>query len=176
MQLRCRRRMLLSLAAARSLLGVVEVWFRIVGFLEEPKNTTDLQATTGRTVGVCGIPRSLRPTAAALGSFLRVLAWKGAGRLFPRSSCRVLELMARGSWQGWRTDLTARCRHPFAEPVPRHNFHSAIRLVFVSVLYGATGRRVRATAVQSSNRCDAQTRSRWQLWTRVCGNSQRTGG
>lgn len=98
-QIQCLRRMRQWSAACQGLLGVVRIWSLILSFYE-PRD--------GR---VTGIPREERVRKDDLHAFLQTLAWKCAGKEYPRSTGILLELLRGGTFRGLQTELKRGCFH-----------------------------------------------------------------
>lgn len=98
-QLRVLRGLHYAQACARGLCGVVEIWLNILGYIGP------------------GCPRSMVPHKDAFKSFICVLAWHIGGKIYPRSTARLLEILFDGQWQKLPLGLKQGKHHPFAEPI-----------------------------------------------------------
>ena len=92
-------------AAAQGLLGVLRIYNSLLSCYEPTDGS------------VCGIPRERRIKKDSLYAFLECVAFKTAGRQYPKSTARLLELLKRGTFQGLPTDFVRGRLHPFCEPV-----------------------------------------------------------
>ena len=108
-QVRAVRRMVDYRAAAVALKGTVQVYALLLAFLSD--TTPDGKQARER------IPRDQRPSRHAVQAFVTQLAWKSAGREFPRSCKRCLEALFERTWQGLQVGCTLGAAHPFSEPL-----------------------------------------------------------
>ena len=99
-------------AATQGLLGVVRIYNSILSCFD---------------VG-CGIPREQRIKKDPLRAFISAIAFRTAGKVFPISACRVLELLFTGKFQGLPTDFVPQRPHCFSEPVRKSDPESVQRL------------------------------------------------
>ena len=98
----------LCVAATQSLLGVVRIYNSILSCFD---------------IG-CAIPRQQRIKKEPLRAFISTIAFRTAGKVFPTSACRVLELLFRGTYEGLPTDYAPQRPHCFSEPVRRSDAES----------------------------------------------------